>query len=83
MQSVLDLLRDRRFPSDEKIFTADATAMYNNINTEHAIQVITWWLDKLKVEGKLPNGFPIEAVKFSIRVIMKNSIFQFGVLYVL
>ncbi len=57
--------------------------MYNNIDIEHAIQVITWWLDELEAEGKLPNGFPIEAVKFSMRVIMKNNIFQLRVLYFL
>ncbi len=57
--------------------------MYNNIDTEHAIQVITWWLEELGAAGKFPIGFPIEAVKFSMRVIMKNNIFQFGVLYFL
>ena len=52
--------------------------MYNNIDTNHAIRVISWWLDELS--PKLPDDFPIDAVKFAMHIIMQNNIFEFGVL---
>ena len=50
--------------------------MYNNIDTTHTIKVISWWLDKL--EPDLPPGYPIEAVKFAMQLVMENNIFEFG-----
>ena len=50
--------------------------MYNNIDTPHAIQVISWWLDEL--EPDLPPGYPIEAVKYAMRLVMENNVFEFG-----
>ena len=55
--------------------------MYNNIDTDHAIQVISWWLDEL--EPELPNSFPMEAVKYAMKIIMRNNIFEWGNLYFL
>ena len=52
--------------------------MYKNIDTDHAIKVISWWLDKFAHE--LPDDFLIDTVKFAMRIIMQNNIFEFGVL---
>ena len=34
-------------PLNAQLFTADANSMYDNIDTEHAIKVISWFLYKL------------------------------------
>ena len=57
--------------------------MYNNIDTDHAITVITWWIEDLDNRGLLPLGFPIEAVLSAMRFIMKNNLFEFGDLFLL
>ena len=51
--------------------------MYNTINTEHVITVITWWIKDLESKGKLPEGFASHAVISAMRIIMTNSIFEF------
>ena len=63
--------------------TSDANAMYNNISTEHAIEVITWWLKDLAEKMLLPEGFPLEAVLEAMQKIMINNIFEFGDCYFL
>ena len=57
-----------------RLFTVDATSMYTNIDTAHAIQVISLWLDGIQ----LPEGFPLEAVKDAMALVMKNNIFEWG-----
>jgi len=52
--------------------------MYTNIDTEHALDIIGKWLDKLDREGKLPWGFPLEAVKEAMTLVMQNNIFEWG-----
>ena len=49
--------------------------MNTNIDTAHALAVIIAWLDKLHREGKLPAGFPLEAVKEAIALVMLNNTF--------
>ncbi|KAL7523138.1 hypothetical protein ACHAWF_000393, partial [Thalassiosira exigua] len=55
--------------------------MYTNIDTNHAIDVICAWLNSLG--NKLPSGFPLDAVKEAMGLIMKNNLFEFGDLYFL
>ena len=43
-QQVLDEVRNLNLPPGAKLFTCDTHSMYNNIDAEHAITVITWWL---------------------------------------
>ena len=57
--------------------------MYNNIDTEHAINVISWWLNDLYTKGLLPKGFPLKAVKNAMVIIMKDNVFKFGDLHFL
>ncbi len=55
--------------------------MYNNICTEHAIKVITWWLKDLARQDKMPKDLPLEAVLEAMVIIMENNTFDFGDLY--
>ena len=66
-------------PPDAYFFTADAKSMYTNIDTDHAILVIGLWLDSLT----LPVGFPLQAVKEAMELVMRNNIFEWGDLYFL
>ena len=77
-QQVLGDMRDLQLPPNAYLVTADANAMYNNIDTNHAIEVISWWLDDLAVKGKLPKNFPLEAVKVAMKIIMKHNVFEYG-----
>ena len=52
--------------------------MYNNIDTEHAIRVIGWWLDELDATLELPIGHPLDAIKSAMATIMRNNIFEWG-----
>ena len=53
--------------------------MYNNIDTDHAIMVISAWLDEM---GALIDDdfFPVEAIKAAMTIIMRNNIFEWGTL---
>ena len=53
--------------------------MYTNIDTQHAIKVISDWLDTLT----LPEGFPLAAVKTAMELVMNNNIFIWGDSYFL
>ena len=74
-------LKPIKIPQNSKLFTVYANLMYNNINTCHAIQVISRWLDEL--EPNLPENYPLEAIKFSMKIIMTNNLFEWGSLYFL
>jgi hypothetical protein len=74
----LDDFDQLTLPSNALLFVTDATAMYNNICTTHAIEVITWWLRDLEERKLLPAGFPLDAVLSAMCIIMRNNIFEFG-----
>ena len=61
------------------LFTADAKSMYTNIDTKHAIEVISKWLDSIP----LPEGFPLAAVTSAMELVMSNNIFVWGDSYFL
>lgn len=82
-QQVLDEVKNLNLPPGAKLFTCDANAMYNNIDTDHAIEVITWWLRDLDDRNLLPPFFPLDAVLEAMVIIMKNNIFEFGDCYFL
>ncbi|KAL7544934.1 hypothetical protein ACHAWF_008298 [Thalassiosira exigua] len=82
--SLLDRLDELgELPPNTKLFTADAVSMYTNIDTDHAIEVIGKWLDKLELDGHLPEGFPLAAIKEAMVLVMKNNIFEWGDCYFL
>ncbi|KAL7530298.1 hypothetical protein ACHAWF_003326, partial [Thalassiosira exigua] len=81
---ILSKLKDiNDLPPHAYTFTAGANAMYNNINMNHAIKVISAWLDELSTHPKFPTDFALEAVKEAMKIIMTNNIFQFGTLLLL
>jgi hypothetical protein len=82
-QQVLNELKLLDLPPHALLFTCDANAMYNNICTKHAIEVITWWLNDLAAKKQLPQHFPLEAVLSGMVMIMENNIFEFGNMYFL
>jgi hypothetical protein len=82
-QQVLDELKNLYIPPGSRLCAADANSMYNNIDTDHAITVITWWLRDLDQRSLLPPGFPLEAVISAMTTIMRNNIFEFGDCYFL
>ena len=52
--------------------------MYNNIDTTHAIEVISLWLDELSAKPSFPADYPLPAVKSAMAIIMCNNHFEFG-----
>ena len=60
------------------IVVADADAMYNNIDTAHAILILEAWLDELSLSPDFPTDFPLGAVKSAMKTIMTNNHFEFG-----
>ena len=82
-QQILDETQQLKIPPGALLFAADAHSMYNNIDTEHAITVIDWWLKELARKKELPNGFPLEAVLSAMRYIMRNNVFKWGDLFFL
>ena len=82
-QQVLDEIKTIELPPNAKLFTCDANSMYNNIDTEHAITVISWWLKDMDEKEQLPANFPLEAVIHAMKTIMRNNIFEWGDLFFL
>ena len=82
-QQVLNETKPLRLPANAKLFTANATSMYNNIDTEHAIRGISWWLKDLEEEDSLPANFPIKAVIHAMTIITRNNLFKWAEMYFL
>ena len=80
---VLDDIEKLKLTISSLLFVTDAHSMYNNIDTDHAISVITWWIKDLEGKGQLPEDFPSVAVLSAMRIIMKNNIFEFGDMFFL
>ena len=68
-------------PSGPLVLICNATSMYTNIHTDHAIPVIKDWLDSL--QDRLAPNFPLNAVKEAMLLVMQNNIFQWGDMYFL
>jgi len=76
---LLSDLKHLQLPPNAKLFTADATAMYTNIDTNTGI----WAFEMLFSEysNLIPNDFPRELFLNTLRVVMENNIFKFGDTY--
>ena len=78
IKSSFDLLRDFRnlnLPRGCKLFTADATSMYTNINTEIAISAIH---DYIVSHQALFPLLPVTPLTEALQLLMRHNIFQFG-----
>jgi hypothetical protein len=71
-----DLMKLGKLPTNAKLFTADAVAMYPNIPIEHGIEVFETWFEKFADE--IPDDFPKELFLKLLRTVMTENIFQFG-----
>jgi hypothetical protein len=65
----LDRLKTRgSFAPGDTIFTVDAVAMYSNINTDHALDIMAQWLDLHR--NHIPKDFPRQKVLTGLNIIM-------------
>jgi hypothetical protein len=64
-------------PAHARLFTCDAVLMYTSIDTNHALEVITKFLQN----HQLAIGLPAKAVIAGLELIMCWNIFQFGDTY--
>ena len=58
------------------LFTSNANAMYNNIDTSHAIKVIGKWMEKISSTLGFPANYPLRAIKSATTTIMRNINFD-------
>ena len=74
-----DLLKEIQtlhIPSDAKIFTADASAMYTNIDTNTGIKAFHDLFDRYAEE--IPTDFPQGLFLHVLEIVMNNNVFSFG-----
>jgi hypothetical protein len=73
---LIKALKVLHLPPNAKLFTADATSMYTNINTTLGLQAINNLIDIYHEETS--GSFPKEFFLTTLEVIMNNNIFSFG-----
>jgi hypothetical protein len=80
IRSSADLVRNLvamdPLPPSARFFTCDATAMYTNICTKHALRVIMAWLDESPIPAQ--TGVNVPALKDALGLVMSHSVFRFG-----
>jgi hypothetical protein len=75
-KSLLSELKGLRIPSNAKLFTADATAMYSNIDTDTGVNA---FVNLFKVyKNQIPQNFPKDLFLKVLQMVMDNNIFKFG-----
>lgn len=73
-------ITSRKWPAGTLLFTADATAMYDNIDIDHGINSVKLWLDDLRDE--LPTDFPpTDVIIDALDLVMRNNVARFGDCY--
>jgi hypothetical protein len=73
---LLQELQNLYIPPGAKLFTADAIAMYTNINTEMGINTIENIL--FNHQNMIPTQFPKEFFLTTLKLVMENNIFSFS-----
>jgi hypothetical protein len=74
--SVLEDLKELHLPKEALLFSANATAMYTNIDTKLGVNSIKAFL--LDHIDNLPPNFPINLILQVLAIIMDNNIFSFS-----
>ena len=67
------LLDEVTIHPNDRLFTADAVAMYTNIPTEKGLCLITNYLLQ-----RFSHEVPVQAITDALDIVMKNNIFMFG-----
>jgi hypothetical protein len=68
-----------KLPPSAKLFTADATAMYTNIDTATALEAFNFLFDHYKKE--IPEDFPRDFFLKALEIVMNRNLFQFDDTY--
>jgi hypothetical protein len=76
---LLSELKHLQLPPNAKLFTADATAMYTNIDTNTGIRAFKMLFSEYR--NLIPSDFPQELFLNILRIVMENNIFKFGDTY--
>jgi hypothetical protein len=76
---LLPELKHLQLPLNAKLFTADATAMYKNIDTNTGIRAFKMLFSEYR--NLIPNDLPQELFLNILIIIMENHIFKFGDTY--
>lgn len=64
----------------DRIFTSDAVGMYQNINTDAAMLLISDYLHDKNTQTQYPH-YNAKALVAALEIVMRNNIFRFGDLY--
>ncbi|KAL7548084.1 hypothetical protein ACHAWF_011372 [Thalassiosira exigua] len=57
------------FPNGTMLFTMDVTAIYNNINIDHGLEVLEKFIEMFK--GKLCDNFPKAVVLWTMKIVVR------------
>jgi len=77
--SVIEDLRDLHLPPEVKLFSADATLMYTNIDTLTGVTSIKHFLSDNR--DNLPDNFPTKLFLHILHIVMENNVFYFDNTY--
>lgn len=75
------ILDETVVPARARLFSCDAEAMYNNIDTDDALATIAAYLRDSETERRFDHYSP-ECLIRAIEIVMRNNIIRFGDLYV-
>jgi hypothetical protein len=75
-KSLISELRMLDIPSGAKLFTADATALYTNIDVDTGLMAFRTLFNTYK--DSIPQTFPTEFFLSTLEIVMKNNIFTYG-----
>ena len=70
-----ELMRLQPLPPGARLFTADATSMYTNINTSMALIEIAQYIHQRENHF---STIPTDALAEALAIVMKNNVFRFG-----